>query len=125
MKSDNINKLILDICNTKDYFKITITKKIDLLLNKVEKIEQFLLKDEQENIKIKYVNTGNKTKLAAAISRCKIRGYIARESTPEIKYWKNSDKTIIERVLERQKDDIYEDDWECFDPENEETSIIG
>jgi len=58
-----------------------------------------------------------------AVSRCKVRGYIARESkSNSSKYWKNHPERLEDRVpVWDQK----ADDWDTFDPEGEETSIVG
>ena len=64
-------------------------------------------------------------KLGKVISNCKVRGYISKKSTPQIKYYKNNERTIIERVIEQQKDCILDDDWETFNPESNEFSTTA
>ena len=61
-------------------------------------------------------------KLIEAMRNCKARGYIARLSQPEIKYWKNHDEPFTARIPIK---DWEAKDWKCYDPEGEETSIIG
>jgi len=57
-----------------------------------------------------------------AVFRCKIRGYIARKSKPHKNWWKNHTIRLEDRVpIEEQK----ANDWNTFDPEGEETSIVG
>ena len=62
--------------------------------------------------------------LEIAMENCKVRGYIARKSRPNKKYWKNSrywdDLLMILRNMDMQASD-----WETYDPEGEETSIVG
>jgi hypothetical protein len=60
--------------------------------------------------------------LLEAINQCKVRGYIAREFEPNKKYWKNVSEPFIYRIPAK---DIFELDWKCYDPESEETSIMG
>jgi hypothetical protein len=57
-----------------------------------------------------------------AVRRCMVRGYVARESLPGIKLWKNHEIPIAERVPTDLQDG---NDWDHFDPEGEETSIVG
>ena len=57
-----------------------------------------------------------------AVFRCKVRGYIARESVPWNKYWKNHPARLENRVPAKDQE---ADDWGIFDPEGEETSIVG
>lgn len=64
-------------------------------------------------------------KLGEAIKKCKVRGYISKILTPEIKYYKNDSRTIIERVIKQQRDCMLDNDWENYDIEANETSIIG
>ena len=63
-------------------------------------------------------------KLGRAIKICKIRGYVSNKSTPEIKYWKNCDETIIERVIEQQKNYLLDNGWESYGLESPLTSVI-
>ena len=51
--------------------------------------------------------------------KCKVRGYIARTSDPELKISKN--QVGFYSCLPN----LPGDDWEHYDPEGEETSIIG
>ena len=50
---------------------------------------------------------------------CKVRGYIAQQSKPNIKLWKN-EYGFWGAVVNAPGDD-----WETHDPEGEETSIVG
>jgi len=62
--------------------------------------------------------------LTDAMLKCKVRGYIARISKPDECYWKNT--YDFEKLCYILKfDDRMADDWQCYDPEGEETSIIG
>ena len=63
-------------------------------------------------------------KLEEAIERCKVRGYIARDAKGDRKYWKNSMKFEKVLVLLAPGDQEAED-WGHYDPEGEETSIVG
>jgi len=62
--------------------------------------------------------------LEQAMDYCLVRGYIARTSKPLIKLWKNSwdfrDK--IPKLSDEDKEAV---DWHTYDPEGEETSIVG
>jgi len=64
-------------------------------------------------------------KLGRAIKTCKVRGYVSNKSTPEIKYWKNHKKTIVERVIEKQKEHMLDMNWDSYDPESLKTSITA
>jgi len=62
-----------------------------------------------------------------AVNNCKVRGYIARPSyhadiPDNIKFWKNHNAPLECRVAWQ---DQIEKDWECYDPESVETSIVG
>lgn len=57
-----------------------------------------------------------------ACRSCMVRGYVARESLPGIKVWKNHDVPMHVRVPIDLQDG---DDWDDFDPEGESTSIVG
>ena len=67
-------------------------------------------------------------KFREAVNKCKVRGYIARpngyhaDCSGDFKYWKNHNAPLECRVAWQ---DQIEHDWECFDPEGEETSIVG
>jgi len=70
-------------------------------------------------------------KFRDAVNCCKVRGYIARPNgyhadcdscSPDFKYWKNHPVLLENRVAIQ---DQVEHDWEVFDPEGEETSIIA
>lgn len=50
---------------------------------------------------------------------CKVRGFIAQKSNPEVKLWKNS--VGFYQCLPN----LPGKDWECHDPEGEEISITG
>lgn len=53
-----------------------------------------------------------------AVAYCKVGGYVARDSEPEEKYWKNDPIPLHVRVpLGKQT----KTDWEHYDPEGEET----
>jgi len=51
--------------------------------------------------------------------RCKVRGYISQESSPEIKLWKNT------AGFYQCLPNLPGNDWETHDPESEGTSIVG
>ena len=51
--------------------------------------------------------------------KCHMRGYISRESDPEVKVWKN-DVGFYQCLP-----DLPGNDWEHHDPEGEETSITA
>ena len=67
-------------------------------------------------------------KFRDAVNRCKVRGYIARPNgynadiPSDFKFTKD-DSTPLECRVAWQ--DQIETDWNHFDPEGEETSIIG
>lgn len=63
-------------------------------------------------------------KLEQAMSWCKVRGYIARLSKPDKKYWK------IQPSFETLETDLpHEDrtaeDWKTFDPEADENPLTA
>jgi hypothetical protein len=63
--------------------------------------------------------------LAEAMEWVKVRGYIARESKPEEKYWRN---TMFFRFLPttlKNEDDLNADDWQTYDPEADENPLMG
>lgn len=51
--------------------------------------------------------------------RCHVRGYIAREADPRVKLWKNS--IGFDQCLPN----LPGNDWETYDPEGNETSVVG
>jgi hypothetical protein len=55
---------------------------------------------------------------------CKVRGYIARASNPQTKYWKN---TVGFRLLPHTlpADDRDALDWQHFDPEADENPLLA
>jgi len=54
-------------------------------------------------------------KLYEAVSQCKTYGYVSRTSVPEMKYYKNHHKTIIELVIVEQGGyGVFAHDWEYF-----------
>jgi len=57
-----------------------------------------------------------------AVNNCHVRASIFRTSNPKKQYVKNHFYTLFERV---PVNDQRETDWEEYDPEAEETSIIG
>lgn len=57
-----------------------------------------------------------------AVRTCMVRGYIARRESPELHYWKNHPVPLDKRV---PLSDQRADDWDDYDPEGEETSIVG
>jgi len=64
-------------------------------------------------------------KLAEAVNQCKVYGYVSRTSVPEMKYYKNHHKTIIELVIAEQGDyGLFAHDWECFNPRNNLDEIL-
>ena len=56
-----------------------------------------------------------------AASRCKVRGYIQQHPDGGLKLWKNTPMFYedVECLIHS------EPSWKCFDPEGEETSIVG
>ena len=56
-----------------------------------------------------------------AANRCKVRGYIQQFPDGGLKLWKNT-LTFDEDVLALIHTVA---SWQCFDPEGEETSIVG
>lgn len=66
--------------------------------------------------------------LQEAMTRCFVRGYIARKSKPNDKYWKNGTRNgvhfyNIPSILSIE--DKIAIDWNTYDSEGEETSVIG
>jgi len=59
-------------------------------------------------------------KIKEAAENCKVRGYIYSPSLTT-KLWKNS--VGFEAAVNALPQEF--DDWECYDPERIETSIIG
>lgn len=59
-------------------------------------------------------------KLIEAVRKCKVRGYISRDSKPTEKHWKNVEHPFYTIV---KLDDISATDWNTHDPEGDETSI--
>jgi len=65
-------------------------------------------------------------RLGEAIKRCKVRGYVYRTNKPDIKYYKNHSKTILERILKDYgHKGLYYKNYEHADPEQNAISIIG
>lgn len=63
--------------------------------------------------------------LERAMRRCMVRGYIRREQwPPHVKIWKNT-RNFYETPDILSVDDAMAEDWDDFDPEGEETSIVG
>ena len=61
-----------------------------------------------------------------AREHCKVRGYIARDSKPNEKYWKNTTPdSPVHFINITNKEDLEADDWGCHDPVGEETSLGG
>ena len=61
-------------------------------------------------------------KLEDAIKTCHVRSAIFRKSKPDKRYWKNHQTPIIERV---PIEDIVADDWEEYDPrDDDDTSLF-
>ena len=50
---------------------------------------------------------------------CHVRGYIMQKSNPEIKLWKNT--VGFYSCLK----DLHGNDWDHYDPEGSETTIVG
>jgi len=61
-------------------------------------------------------------KFREAESKCHVRGYIARDAAPDNKFWKNHSVPLECRVSIQ---DQLEKDWNHYDPEGIETSIVG
>lgn len=62
--------------------------------------------------------------LTRAMEWCKVRGYIARKSKPDIHYWKNTlDFHDLPRKLSTNDRDAI--DWAHFDPEADENPLLG
>ena len=55
-----------------------------------------------------------------AAKLCHVRGYISQDSNPEIKLWKNSFG-----FYQSVNVGLPGIDWNHYDPEGEETSIVG
>lgn len=63
-------------------------------------------------------------RLNEAMSHCKVRGYIARESKPAVKHWKNSRHfELLPAILEQEDRDAA--DWKTYDPEADENPLLG
>ena len=62
--------------------------------------------------------------LAQAMDYCLVRGYIARKSKPSVKFWKNS-WDFRDKIPKLLDEDKRADDWHTYDPEGDETSIVG
>ena len=60
-------------------------------------------------------------KIEEAAEQCKVRGYIKQTPGGEVKLWKDS-HTFNEDVRRFRSSGPT---WECFDPEGEETSMVG
>ena len=56
-------------------------------------------------------------KLEDAISMCHVRSAVRRESKPTVKYWKNHEIPIIDRVPQSEQNAI---DWEEYDPREDD-----
>ena len=62
--------------------------------------------------------------LREAMDKCHVRGYIARESNPDEHFWKNT--YSFERLPDvLPSADTLTNDWKHYDPEGEETSVVG
>ena len=59
-------------------------------------------------------------KIKEAAERCKVRGYIESKILTT-RLWKNS--VGFDAAVDALPQEY--DDWDCFDPEGEETSIVG
>lgn len=86
--------------------------------------QNILLNKKGEDSKVvEIVEVENKPDLTLAehCDRCKVRGYVARDSKPEQKYWKNHTIPLVDRIpIKDQK----ASDWDHHDPEGEEYSIV-
>jgi len=56
------------------------------------------------------------------VKLCKVRGYIARKTKPEEKFWKDNLTPLADRVPD---EDQSAEDWEHYDPEAEEASVVA
>lgn len=61
-------------------------------------------------------------KFRDAVEKCKVRGYIARDAEPQKHYAKNHNAPLECRVA--WQDQICHD-WNHYDPEALETSVVG
>ena len=62
--------------------------------------------------------------LTRAKSFCMVRGYIARDSKPDQKFWKNSSDFDTKLKL-LTNEDYFASDWSTHDPEGEEYSLTA
>lgn len=60
-------------------------------------------------------------KLEAAIDSCHVRSAVRRKSRPDVKYWKNHQVPIINRV---PAVDSQADDWEEYDPREDDNCSL-
>lgn len=56
-------------------------------------------------------------KLQDAIERCHVRSAVRRQSAPDVKYWKNHQIKIVDRI---PPEDLDADDWEEYDPRDDD-----
>lgn len=56
-------------------------------------------------------------KLEDAIDTCHVRSAVRRRSRPDVKYWKNHQVPIVDRV---PVEDRVAEDWEEFDPRDDD-----
>jgi len=56
-----------------------------------------------------------------AKAQCHVRSAIYRLSNPETKYWKNHTLSLDSRVINSDK---YADDWEEYDPRDDDTTSL-
>ena len=56
-------------------------------------------------------------KLIDAISKCHVRSAVYRISEPSVKYWKNHQIPIFERIPDKDKEAC---DWEEHDPRDDD-----
>lgn len=70
------------------------------------------------------ISTNPGKTLDKAMQWCKVRGYIARKSNPDKKYWKNSSYFGL-LPLTLNKEDAEATDWKCFDSEADDNPLVG
>ncbi|HEC65163.1 MAG TPA: hypothetical protein ENI23_07715 [bacterium] len=64
-------------------------------------------------------------KIEEAMGRCKVRGYIARISNPDVKHWKNTLTFSMLLYGRLSFADRTAEDWNTYDPEADEYSLVG
>lgn len=57
-----------------------------------------------------------------AVKTCHVRSAIYQKSKPEMRYWKNNQKSLLERVLLEDQKAI---DWEEYDPRDYDSCSLS